>query len=430
MRSFGMFFRKSIPWATLRSWLAYAAIPLAGLATAPMMARALGPEGRGELAAILQPLTVAGAFAAIGIPAAITFFIGRGHSVRATQKAALPIILISTTAVYIALLLYSAEIARVTNVPQFLICLIWLSIIPGALLSSRRSVWQGLRQFGPIDIERATAGASRFALIAFLFVLGVSSTPMYVVIYVAAGLLASGFLFRRLPDRTGSFERPRTLKVTNILRYSLLASIGTIMATLNNRLDQAVLPSAIGARELGLYSIAVTVAEVPFIVTAVTARNLLAESSHRAGGKSLTKTFTVGLSGVLIASLTLGVIAPFFVPLVFGSSFAPAIQAIWMLLIATFLGSIAEGINAIVAGRGRPGLASFPAGIGAGISIGLLWLTWQGMSLERAAGIAIAAQCGAAIAALLVLSSISRSSQQRSGSDLAAKDQDLKLRRS
>jgi len=430
MRSLGLFLRKSVPWSTLRSWLAYSAIPLAGLATAPMMARALGPEGRGELAAILQPLTVAGAFAAIGVPAAITFFVGRGHPVRTTQKSALPIILVSTAAVYLGLLLYSGEISRVAHVPQFWVCLIWLSLIPGALLSSRRSAWQGLRQFGPIDVERATAGASRFALIAFLFVLGASSTPMYVVVYIAAGLLASGFLFRKLPIGTGSFERPRALKTTNILRYSLLASIGTIMATLNNRLDQAVLPSAIGAKELGLYSIAVTVAEVPFIVTTVTVRNLLAESSHRAKGKSLSKTFSIGLGGTLLASIGLAMISPYFVPVFFGDSFAPAIPAIWMLLVATCLGSIAEGINAIVAGRGRPGLASLPAGIGATISILLLWLTWHGMSMERAAGIAIAAQSGAAVAALLVLYSVSRTSTLRVRANSAVKDDALKLKRS
>lgn len=395
--------RFRIPWRTIRSWLAYAAIPAAGLATAPMMARALGPTGRGELAAILQPLTVAGAFAAIGVPAAITFFVGRGHPTRRTRRAGFPIILLSSTFVYLCLLLYSAEIARVAHVPQIAVALIWLSVFPGALLALRRSAWQGLRRFAPLDLERAAAGFTRFGLIALLFLAGITIAPLYVVVYITAGLSASAFLFKRLPNRNSTAERPPLLTRGMVLRYSLLASIGTIMATLNNRLDQAVLPSAIGAMELGLYSVAVTVAEVPFIITTVMVRNLLAESSHQSPALRLRRTFLVGMTGVLCASVGLAVISPYFVPLLFGEAFAPSIPAIWLLLSATTVGSAAEGMNAILAGQARPGLASLSAGAGALGSVSLLWIFWDGMSLQGAAMVSLGAQLCAISMAVFIL---------------------------
>lgn len=384
--------KHEIPWRTIRSWAAYAAIPAAGLATAPMMARALGPTGRGELAAVLQPLTVAGAFAAIGVPAAITFFIGRGHPTRRTRRAGIPLVLLSTTLVYGCLLLYAPEIAKVAKLPPEFVALIWLSIFPGALLGIRRAAWQGLRKFSPLDLERAAGGFARFFLIAALFLLGVTLTPLYILVYVAAGLAASAFLFKKMPNRGPQENRPPLLSRGMVLRYSLLASLGTIMATLNNRLDQAVLPSAIGATELGLYSVAVTVAEVPFIITTVMVRNLLAESSHQAAPAVLRKSFLVGMVGVLLAAASLAGIAPFFVPWLFGEAFAPAVPAVWILLGASVLGSAAEGMNAILTGRGRPGRASASAAAGAVASVCLLWFLWNQLSLVGAAAVSFGAQ--------------------------------------
>lgn len=120
-----------VPWATLRSWAAYAALPLVGIITAPILARALGPEGRGQLAAILQPLSVADAFAAIGVPAAMTYFVASGVHPSQLRRPAMILLSISTIAVAVGLIAYSPAISRATGLPQYLVLILWGSAIAG-----------------------------------------------------------------------------------------------------------------------------------------------------------------------------------------------------------------------------------------------------------------------------------------------------------
>ena len=51
--------------------------PLASLATAPIMAHALGVDGRGAVAAVTAPILLATSLGTFGLPAAVTYSIAR-----------------------------------------------------------------------------------------------------------------------------------------------------------------------------------------------------------------------------------------------------------------------------------------------------------------------------------------------------------------
>ncbi|EMY36120.1 integral membrane protein [Arthrobacter crystallopoietes BAB-32] len=387
----------------LRGWLAYGSVPIVGLITAPILARALGPEGRGQLAAMLQPLTVADAFAALGVPAAITFYIARGHSVNDIARVRNVMVLSSLAVVGTVLWFYSAAIAAMTNIDRFLILLLWTSIILGTVISNRRATWQGQRIYGPLDAERFSSAIIRLALIVLVAVFGIRSAYPYALAYVGAGLLAGiclSQLFVRLNESTMRTERVRP---SAFVKYSVLASLGTISATLNNRLDQAILPAAVSASELGQYSVAVTVAEVPFILMIVMNRNLLAESSGGQERSVLTRTAILGFAGIGLTSLTLAIMSPWAIPLAFGDSFGPAVPVTQILLLATCFGAVFSCIGVVLSGRGHPGLGALGAVSATVMTVLLLFLAWPALDIHLAAWIAVGSQCVGAVVAVLVL---------------------------
>ena len=66
-------FRRAVLLVTVSSFL----VPAAGLLTQPILARALGAGGRGELTAAMAPSALALAIATLGLPEALTFYLAK-----------------------------------------------------------------------------------------------------------------------------------------------------------------------------------------------------------------------------------------------------------------------------------------------------------------------------------------------------------------
>jgi O-antigen/teichoic acid export membrane protein len=375
------------------SWVAYATLPLAGLLTGPIIARALGPEGRGQLAGILQPMTLAGAIAALGVPSAVTYFVGRGHDSRRVRNQAIQISTMMTVVVAAVLLFYSRKVAESIGVSRGVILLLWTAFVPSAYVSIRRSLLQGQRLYSRIDLERTLISVFRAGSILLLFIVGSRSVAAYSAAFMIAGLAASGALL--VPSTKGgmqSNEKVGVLKRSDLLRFALFSSFGTIATAMNSRLDQAIMPAAVPAVELGLYSVAVTVSEVALIITAVIARNILAETSARAPKRRIMRFVLLGAVGQLLLCGTMLLAIPYLLPLVFGSGFAPAVLLVKILLLATLIGYGADCFSAFLAGSGNPEYASVGPAMGAISTAVLFWIFWHHMSAAAASWISVAAQ--------------------------------------
>lgn len=383
--------RNALP--LLRSWLAYATLPLAGLITAPITARALGPVGRGQLAGILQPMTLAGAVAALGVPSAVTYFVGRGHDSAQVRRHAAVVSSIMTVAVAIALLFYSSKVSISLSVPRSMILLVWTAFLPSAFISIRRSFVQGKRLYSKIDLERTLISVLRTGSILLLWLIGVRGVAAYTTVFMLGGLLASGVLWAP-STRSGaaSDAQVKDLKRTQLLRFALFSSFGTIATAMNSRLDQAIMPAAVTALDLGFYSVAVTVAEVTMIITNVISRNVLAEASARAPKRQLARLLILGGGAQVLACGAMLLAIPYLLPLVFGHSFAPAIPMVRILLLATVAAYGADCTSALLSGTGHPEFAAVGPAVGAGSTAVLFWVYWHQMTSVKAAWISVAAQ--------------------------------------
>lgn len=383
----------------LRGWAAYAALPASALVTAPLLANVLGPVGRGELAGLLQPLTLAGAVAALGAPSAATYFTARGASIFQVRTQAWRICLVATAVVGLALLQYSSIVEKSLGVERILILTVWALFLPSSFISVQRGIVQGMRGYLALDIERLTIAISRVFIITLLWLCGIKSVFVYAISYLVPGLVSSLVLFSRKYHNRGD----QRLSPSSFNRYSMTASFGTISVALSARLDQAIMPIVVGPAQLGLYSVAIAVADISSIITMVVSRNVLAESSGGADKKSVSRTIIVGAVAQLILVASLFIFLPFVLPIVFGISFSHAIPIVHVLLISSFLGYGVNVVSALLSGQGRPGLGSWIQGAAAASTIVLFVAFWGKLDVIDIAWISVVSQLFALVLAVAFL---------------------------
>ena len=316
-------------------------------------------EGRGQLAAILQPLTVADSFAAIGIPTAVAFFVAKGIDYFPIQRLALIMASLTSAIVFVLLSLYSPFVSKSQDIDQWLLLLVWASIIPGALLAVRRSVWAGQKSWKLMDTARTAIALSRLSAIVLLAAVGVSSVLVFAASPIIAGLCVSTYLlWRRRP--THVFGIGNRTRQREFYRFSLFAALGTVSSAASARLDQAILPALTSSTELGLYAVAVTISEVPLIVGIVLARNLVSEASSGAKTATMLRLVAKGFTLSAVGAIGLAIVSVWALPVVFGSSFDGSLEPLFILLGATVLIVGSVSISAVLTGWHNPLLASLP----------------------------------------------------------------------
>ncbi|MEI4272818.1 oligosaccharide flippase family protein [Klenkia sp. LSe6-5] len=360
-----------------RSFLAYGAGPMVGLVTAPLLARALGPNGRGEFAAIMLVITVAGAVASFGIPAATSVFVSRGYPVTEVNRISQATSLVCAVPVYIAVVLYGRLVAERLGLSWPVLAVFYLAVIASASVQSRRGLWQGSGQIGRLDLERAVYATLRLLGVVLLFSVGSQSAPAFAASSLLAFLVASSVIWTRLPSRRPAMpaepnsqsvaakgaigptrSRDEAVSRHSFMRYSATAAVGTIALVANSRLDQVILPSLTTLQEFGFYSVAVTLAEVPLIAGTLLARDLIRRAVAEAKVKDLLRrTIATQIIGVALVVAIAVLLFPA-VPLLYGDAFRPVIPATLILLMATVITMYAQGLIAILQGRGRPAKSS------------------------------------------------------------------------
>jgi len=340
----------------LRSSAAFALGPLVALVTAPVLAHALGPTGRGQLAAVLQPLTVADSLAAFGIPAATAYFVARGHDRHQLRRIAYRTAAVPAAIAYLALLAYGTALSPAQNISYGWLAGIWLAVIAGVVIAIRRAELAGGEFWRLLDGERALSAVGRLLAILSIAGLGVLSVEAFAVGPLVTGISASCILLFLVARR---HLRGRDLPGKNVgpvpfLRYAASASIGSVAFALSARIDQLVLPLFIPSRELGFYVVGVTVSEVCLIFGMVLSRNLLAQTAARGLQGGVIKTLAIGMGMAAFAATCIIITSPRLIPFVFGEDFSPSVRIVQVLSIAAVFSVGTSALAAMLNGLGHP----------------------------------------------------------------------------
>lgn len=362
------------------------ALPLTAVVTGPLLARALGAEGRGALVAVIAPTLFAASLVNLGLPTMCAYFGARG---RRPRRTALTLAMIS-----------AAVLGGLTSVALILLAPVLLpdyrhywgvyygvcATLPAMLaVESLRASAQASGQYSTPIIERALAVGTRCLGVVVLFAFGALTVPTAALATWGPGavvvLLYTAFAIRtiRTPapapasvavgaDVSAGAGRDE-VQIGPMLRFAMLSWGGSVAGVLVLKLDQLMLVFLTSAAEIGYYIVAVSVSEI-VVVAVVALREILTAQSASATGPSLVmRTARLVLYGGLLVAAAGAVACPVLLPLLFGADFAHAVLPTQILLVGAVFSGVSIVLGAGLAGSGRPGLFSAAQAFGVVVTV-------------------------------------------------------------
>ena len=328
-----------------------------GLITGPILARALGASGRGDLAAIVVPLSLAPAILSLGIPAYAFLELPKGRAVNeVVGSLALPLVVIGAVTAAFAVPVADALAGGRETVRLFL--LIGLLLTPLALVGNLfGACLAALERWRLVAVFRLIPFATPFVALVALYATGrltVTSASVVTIAGATLSLLAGLPLLERRP-----VFRPPLFRAS--LRFGLKSWLGGLALLANVRLDQFLMIPLVPSRELGLYAVAYTLSGASNLATGAVQPPLMARIG--AGDTYLLPDVVrVTLASTLTLNFALAVVTPLLLPLVFGAEFRDAVPMALILLAANVSFAGATVLSGALQADGVPLVPSIAEG--------------------------------------------------------------------
>jgi O-antigen/teichoic acid export membrane protein len=351
--------------------------PLSAVVVSPLLARAFGPNGRGEYAALTTPLVLLAIAGTFGSQDGIAYFIRRGHvtpwnATKALFKWVLPASVTAGAAgVLIGLLLFRGHQSLLEQYVALLLLVLPFNIAFNMLAG----VFTGAADTAGINGLRLIPTGIRTGLIILLVIVWPGISPFA----AACVLLASpipGLLWGvnrcRSKLRKNSAEADAPVRDRQLVRVSVAAFPGVLASISTARVDQMVGLPLIGAHQLGLYAVAVGVAELPMVV-GIAGR--VAVLGVRQTDGSIWEQYRISRLAVIIVASACGLLVLptwILIPVVFGGSFRASVTPALILLGGTVIYTLGSCLSAILLTQGHVGAQSRALMGGALVSVGSL----------------------------------------------------------
>lgn len=325
---------------------------LAAFVTSPILARALGPSGRGEVAAIFAVVTMAPWIGELGM----TAFLSREHARRSHPLGALlgstmPITLAgSLVGVALAIPIAHALGRGRRDVIDFIE--IGLFLLPAfVFMQTLFGIAVAEQRWNRVMLVRILTTGGAAAAIVVLSLLHALTVPAMAITYIASGLLSN---IPFLAGLRGSFPwRFRRSIARSGFAFGLRSWLSTLANTGNAQLDQVLMAGLVTSRQLGLYALAVTISTASSSLIGATANALVprvavGESQLAARGCRVT-LLLIALFGLVVAATS-----PVVVPFVFSSRFTDAIPMLVILLGARVFSVPGQVLGTALIAAGNP----------------------------------------------------------------------------
>lgn len=371
-----------------------------------VLARALGPSGRGEVASLVAWATTGLAVGSLGVPQAAVYFASSAPSqrgwLRRVIRAAFPLQVLVGVTVFAGLVAFGLREGRL---PASAIVAFFAWVPATIALTSRLGFIQGTGDFMAFNLGRLASEAGPGILIVMAALAEKLSVSMAAWIYtstVAIGLLWAERAFIRSSNHGVSSES--TSSQSAFRSYAGRSLVATLATTGNRGLDILLLSVfAVSASDVGLYAVASTSARALTIVgVSVGMVAFSRASAPDPSTVSLRYLFLGGLGLSLAAAVLLYGAAPFLIPLIYGNMFRAAVDVHRMLLWGAVSLSASRMLGGILSGWGHPGLVTSAEAIGAAVTLaGILIL-----GTDQLGRVAFCASSGFATTAIMELGAV------------------------
>jgi O-antigen/teichoic acid export membrane protein len=328
------------------------------VASGVLAARALGVEGRGDLAAIVLVPSILIQLGTLGMPLAMTYYVARDPEGSRTLLRRLwtPIWLqtILLTAAQVGLLWALVDDA------QRKAALVSIPAMP-ALVAQQYglAVLQGQARFASFNLLRiAPATAYTLGMLA-LAMSGEADLVQVVLAWTVANVLV-GLALAAIAIVYAWHARADTeISLLRVIRFGTSAVLGSNSPVEVLRVDQAVVAVLLPRADLGLYVVALAFTSLPRFISQSVGMVAYPRVAATVRGEEIKRLLRAYLStvaiaaGVVVGLLEVGM--SWLIPTFFGPAFSGAVTTARILLIAAFLLALRRVLTDVAQGAGSPG---------------------------------------------------------------------------
>jgi O-antigen/teichoic acid export membrane protein len=375
-----------------------------GLASV-VVARALGPTGRGEYAAIVAWFGIATIVGQMGLPAALCFYVARDPERARDYVATSRAMMLATGALtLVAGLLLAPVLSRgnpgVANgyrIAFGISIVTYVGIAYTYALQPRHLLhWNVVRTIQPV-----------LTLLILIILWFLKLLTLNTALFTLAGTLTLqlGWGYWHCRRNALAPGRARISLLSPLAAYGIAQIAALAPATLNAQLDQLVLSQTVPAAVLGRYAIAVSLTSLPIPLVAaignVAFPRLAAQHVVTDATRRMQRTAILASAGIAAAMLVpLAMVAYWLIPFLFGAGYRGAVPLLWILTPGAAFLACGQVAGDLLRGRNRPGVVAWAQGLAAVFTVVLLIALLPVVGVYGAA-IASTVAYGAALAAML-----------------------------
>jgi O-antigen/teichoic acid export membrane protein len=341
--------------------LTYAADALLAFATGLLMARALGPDGRGAyslfaIAAVFGQLVLG-----LGAGNAAIYYINRREiavrdvmtAMHALVAASVVVTLVCTAAVAPW---FGDEIFGQGISPWLLV-----AAVPVLLhMNLLRLVLQALSRWVDLGVVTVGQQALILALVIAAVADGDSTASQMALILVAASAVAGVYALLRIGVATVDWRgilRPPVDTIRRLARFGVQGEAGNLLQLANYRVDQYIVRAFVSVGGVGIYAVGVSLTEAIFVLANAVALVLMPRFTSASDEDVAWMAPVAARNTVLVcaaSAVALAIVAPVIIPLAYGDDFRDSVQALWWLLPGTVALTGSKVLTSYIFSRGRP----------------------------------------------------------------------------
>lgn len=369
-----------------------------------VLARCLGPEGKGLLAALVVYPALFVGLAEMGIRQASVYFLGNKVYSEQEIVSVLSLLLVVSSCFGIAVcggVFISIHSSKFT-LPMILLSLL---TIPLQLVASYSSgVFLGKGQISRFSNVQWMSEAAKFA-VTLVLVLLVGLKVFGALIAIVVGCCIVAFYAIWLVSRTAVINLKFNISIIkSMLRVGIVYAISLFILQMNYKIDIALMERLSTTKEIGQYTLGVSIVELLWQLPSAIGVVVFSRSSNAENSKDFSrnasKLMRVSLLAVVFGAVVCILSAKFIVPAVYGVAFLPSVDVIRLLAPGIVAFTIIKVLNMDMAGKGKPMAVMYAAlpSLLLNIVLNYMWIPTHG-----AKGAALASTCSYSIAGVLYL---------------------------
>lgn len=333
--------------------------------TGIVIARELGPEGKGVLVAIFAVPVFFSSFGHLGLPTSNIYFTGKKRDSETLFVNSIYFIAFASF-IYVLIVILAIPILNksyFSGITSQYVVYMAIMLIPLLLMKHFFfSFLRGFERYNDYNRTNILKEASRLCItLLFIFLFQLTIGAAVVALFISL-LLSNGYSYMKIKHNTHlNLRKANRLQFKENLSYALRDYLGNLFASLNVRIDLLILAGFMDKASIGIYSVVMAISSLfQFIPNSIGVVLLpkISKGSPRNVQNIMKKSIisngillSLGLTAFLIAGRPL-------IPLVYGEQFSEVYSIAVIVLFGSFLLSFSQIINKYFSGIGKPEIKS------------------------------------------------------------------------